>query len=309
MLLLFIGGIKTAKTYGLISDIHANHISLQVALEDINQLGVDEILCAGDIVGYGGAPNEVVRLLRKYKVKCIMGNHDLFFAVEMKENVEMNWPLVSDFKIIKKKMKFRDIGQIMIKWQIKKMKPLYRRWLGSLPLSYFSEEKDLYMVHGAPPLSVRFGQRMSFSDYYYATMKYLFPWKTEELAIAGKIQPAPTMVVGHSHMQFANQSRYVKSLPIKTAHPCLMKYHNFPVSENFNGIDPVLINPGSIGQSRDEVEAPGYSVLTLSKNNNREITWYRYYYDYDEYTSYLRKHNAPEKIISKEFWKYSENTS
>jgi len=131
----------------LISDVHANHISLQVALEDINQQGVDEILCAGDVVGYGGAPNEVIRLLRKYQVKCIMGNHDLFFTVEMVEKkVEAGWPLVSDFTIIKKNMQFRDIGQIMIEWQIKNTKKLYRRWLGSLPLSYFSEEKDVFKV-------------------------------------------------------------------------------------------------------------------------------------------------------------------
>ena len=101
LLLLFIGGIKTAKTYGLISDIHANHISLQVALEDISQLGVDKILCVGDIVGYGGAPNEVIRLLRKYKVKCIMGNHDLFFTVEMiEQKIESGWPLVQEFHSI-----------------------------------------------------------------------------------------------------------------------------------------------------------------------------------------------------------------
>ena len=149
-------------TYALISDIHANHISLKVALEEISQLGVDDILCAGDIVGYGGAPNEVIRLIRKHHVKCIMGNHDLFFTVEMVEKkAEAGWPLVSDFAIIKEKMQFRDIGQFMIEWQIRKTKKLYRRWLGSLPLSYFTEEKDIFMVHGAPPLSVRFGLQIA----------------------------------------------------------------------------------------------------------------------------------------------------
>ena len=116
------------------------------------------------------------------------------------------------------------------------------------------------------------------------------------------------MIVGHSHMQFANQTKNVKALPVKTAHPCLMKYHNFPITEHFNGSDPVLINPGSIGQSRDEIEAPGYAILRQTKNNKREITWYRYHYDYDAYTTFLKKHNAPEKILSKEFWKYSESS-
>ncbi|MAH67454.1 MAG: phosphoesterase, partial [Phycisphaerae bacterium] len=37
----------------LISDIHGNLDALQVVLADVDRRGVDEIVCLGDIVGYG----------------------------------------------------------------------------------------------------------------------------------------------------------------------------------------------------------------------------------------------------------------
>ena len=40
----------------LISDIHGNIDALESALADIDQQGITEILCLGDIVGYGAAP-------------------------------------------------------------------------------------------------------------------------------------------------------------------------------------------------------------------------------------------------------------
>ena len=40
----------------IISDIHANIDALEAVLADIDRRGIKEILCLGDIVGYGAAP-------------------------------------------------------------------------------------------------------------------------------------------------------------------------------------------------------------------------------------------------------------
>ena len=37
----------------------------------------DELLCLGDMVGYGPNPNECVRLLRDRTTHAVLGNHDL----------------------------------------------------------------------------------------------------------------------------------------------------------------------------------------------------------------------------------------
>jgi len=60
----------------LIADIHSNLLALEAVLETIKKKGVKKILNAGDIVGYGPWPNEVVDLVRRSGFLSIRGNHD-----------------------------------------------------------------------------------------------------------------------------------------------------------------------------------------------------------------------------------------
>jgi predicted phosphodiesterase len=60
----------------VISDIHANSEALEAVLSDIAAQGVDEILCLGDIVGYGANPNECIDLVKKSCSLILLGNHD-----------------------------------------------------------------------------------------------------------------------------------------------------------------------------------------------------------------------------------------
>jgi len=63
--------------YGIISDIHSNIEAITTVFEKIDQLSIDRVVCLGDLVGYYFNPNEVVDLINKRDVKCIMGNHDV----------------------------------------------------------------------------------------------------------------------------------------------------------------------------------------------------------------------------------------
>jgi len=58
----------------VLSDIHANLFALRAVLEAAPAR--DEILCLGDIVGYGAQPNECCELLRGHSAICLGGNHD-----------------------------------------------------------------------------------------------------------------------------------------------------------------------------------------------------------------------------------------
>lgn len=62
--------------YAVISDVHANVEALERALADARGLGVDEIVCLGDIVGYGPLPAEALALVRANCETAIAGNHD-----------------------------------------------------------------------------------------------------------------------------------------------------------------------------------------------------------------------------------------
>lgn len=60
----------------LISDIHANLEALEVVLDDIAKQGITEILCLGDIIGYGPNPCECIDLVMQRCRMSLLGNHD-----------------------------------------------------------------------------------------------------------------------------------------------------------------------------------------------------------------------------------------
>jgi diadenosine tetraphosphatase ApaH/serine/threonine PP2A family protein phosphatase len=61
----------------VVSDIHANRHAFEAVLADLDAAGADEVWCLGDLVGYGGEPNECVELARERADLCLAGNHDL----------------------------------------------------------------------------------------------------------------------------------------------------------------------------------------------------------------------------------------
>lgn len=63
-----------------ISDIHGNYEALKAVLAEIDQLGVEQVYCAGDIVGYYTQINECCEALRQRRIPCVMGNHDWYMA-------------------------------------------------------------------------------------------------------------------------------------------------------------------------------------------------------------------------------------
>jgi len=60
----------------LIADIHSNLQALDVVLTEIQKEGIQVILNAGDVVGYGPRPNEVIDVLGQTDIISIRGNHD-----------------------------------------------------------------------------------------------------------------------------------------------------------------------------------------------------------------------------------------
>ncbi len=65
---------------GIISDIHGDYAALKTALDRLdNHHHVDRILCAGDLVGRGTQPDEVVTAIRERGIVTVRGNHDEWF--------------------------------------------------------------------------------------------------------------------------------------------------------------------------------------------------------------------------------------
>lgn len=61
---------------GLLGDIHGDTRALESALRHLETLRVDQLLCTGDLVGYGYQSDSVVARVRSLAIPCVRGNHD-----------------------------------------------------------------------------------------------------------------------------------------------------------------------------------------------------------------------------------------
>jgi predicted phosphodiesterase len=114
----------------VISDIHSNLEALETALSQIKRLGYDEIICLGDIIGYGPNPIECLDLVFSHTNKIIRGNH---------ENSAVNLYELNNMSDYSKKA--------MI-WTIQQLKEKYFESIKTLRNSL--EIEDLLFVHANP---------------------------------------------------------------------------------------------------------------------------------------------------------------
>jgi len=61
---------------GLIADIHSEEYNLKRVIDYFQEEHIDNIFCAGDVVGYNYHPNEVISLCKEYNIQSVLGNHD-----------------------------------------------------------------------------------------------------------------------------------------------------------------------------------------------------------------------------------------
>ncbi|MGB4439658.1 MAG: metallophosphoesterase family protein [Sedimentibacter sp.] len=61
-----------------ISDIHGNAEALESIIKDITdkQISMGNTYCLGDLVGYGPRPDEVIDIIKRYKIQSVLGNYD-----------------------------------------------------------------------------------------------------------------------------------------------------------------------------------------------------------------------------------------
>lgn len=123
------------------SDIHGNSVALEAVLKDIDSRNVDLVFCGGDLVGYGAFPNEVICLLRKYKILTIMGNYD--------DGVGFN---KDDCGCAYTDPQMKELGQISLEWTKKRISFENRAFLRSLleRIQFTACGKKILIVHGSP---------------------------------------------------------------------------------------------------------------------------------------------------------------
>ena len=116
--------------YAVISDVHSNFEALSAVLEEIERLCIKDIICAGDIIGYGPSPEECIDALFGRNFHSVLGNHDALVTGRLERCV------VNDCAL-----KCADLNDAAMsqdkKRHLKKLKP-------SMVLD------DMLVVHGKP---------------------------------------------------------------------------------------------------------------------------------------------------------------
>ena len=85
----------TGRVIAIFTDIHALLEPIEAIINDINKRGIKEIYSLGDNIGVGPNPHEVMKLLRKNKVKSVAGNAEYYTIL----NVEPFMSYFTDKKI------------------------------------------------------------------------------------------------------------------------------------------------------------------------------------------------------------------
>jgi putative phosphoesterase len=64
----------------VISDVHGDYAALKDALDQLARFGVDEVVCAGDVLDWGPSPGRCLEFLDARAIPCVRGNHDFVDA-------------------------------------------------------------------------------------------------------------------------------------------------------------------------------------------------------------------------------------
>ncbi|PCJ52439.1 MAG: phosphoesterase [Planctomycetota bacterium] len=195
----------------IISDLHSNIEALEAVFDDIDRLGIKDVYCLGDIIGYGPNPIECLKLVRERCKLVITGNHDR--AIYDKESCES----------------FNVRASKAIKWTIEQLEeiPDALDYLRNLP--EVAEIDGIMCVHASPLDPIR----------EYVTPQYAI----EKRRLALLFEHVPNFCfVGHTHIPGVFTDRLTFNPPEKL-------FSNLYMLDPGN--EKALINVGSVGQPRD----------------------------------------------------------
>lgn len=227
----------------VISDIHSNIEALTEVFKDIKARGIREVICLGDVIGYGPNPRECLEMVAKECEIILMGNHEE--------------------AVISGAFGFHEAAKKAVDWTRGQLKPTFfsgsrvrNNWerINRLPLTY--REKSVLFVHGSP------------RD---PTMEYILRSDVEDIfgEIPDKIREIFSMFeslcfVGHTHYPGA-----------------INEQSKFLTPDEMEGtlkLEPgkkYIINIGSVGQPRDRNNKASYVSF-----DEERVHWHRIEYDY-----------------------------
>lgn len=209
----------------ILSDLHANLEALAATLKDVGERNVEEVWCLGDVVGYGGAPQQVLDAIEARTRTAVKGNHDHAVATGDLDD-------------------FNPMAAAAARLHAHMLTPPERARLFALPTTLTRDVGDLevLLAHGSPDDPIH---------------EYVRP----EDASEGQRRwhgLADVILLGHTHLPYA-------AVPKGGGAAGGWKAEGFAETRVGAPDSPLIVNPGSVGQPRDGDARAAYAVLDFSR--------------------------------------------
>ncbi|MFW6032812.1 MAG: metallophosphoesterase family protein, partial [Phycisphaeraceae bacterium] len=208
----------------IISDIHGNLDALETVLADIDERGIEQIVCLGDIVGYGPNPLECIDLVRERCLFAMMGNHD--------------------FAVLYEPTSFNTSAEQAAFWTRRQFElepdetQRQQRWEFLVDLQIRTVHEGVLCVHASP--------RRPINEYIFPDDAITQPAKMQQ--IFERIDKV--CLCGHTHVP-----------GVFTDEPDFYPPQDLGGNYKFYADEKCIINPGSVGQPRDRDPRASYAVM------------------------------------------------
>lgn len=242
----------------LLSDIHANLEALEACLAAAPKH--DAVVNLGDVVGYGGSPNEVIERSRALGGIAVRGNHDKACAGVSNMN------------------DFNPVAGLAVLWTRTILSRDNLTWLRDLPQGPRTMKgvEGAEFVHGSP----------ADEDEYLLMLP-------DAQRLLDPHSPAVTFF-GHTHVQGGFLAGRDDAAVIRPV------YKTKNDAEDFDfGLDRgchYLINPGSVGQPRD---GDWRAAFAMFDTDLWQVSYYRVPYDVQAAQKRIRDADLPERLASR----------
>jgi predicted phosphodiesterase len=239
--------------YAIVSDIHSNLEALTSVFQRIDERDVREIVCLGDVVGYGPDAEACIDLVKRRCRFTIRGNHD---DAVIGEAVDFN-PIAREVVDGTRQLLRPGLFSSAIKRE---------RWNFLRDLEPARREGRVLFVHGSP--------RDPIKEYVMKTDVVFAPEKLKD--IFQRIESV--CFVGHTHQPGVFIER-------KEGGRVVFEHrspHELGSEGTYTfGEEKVLVNVGSVGQPRDgDCRSCFVFVDEDAEGRPKSVRWERLAYDF-----------------------------
>jgi len=224
----------------LISDQHANDVAFRVALEDVERVGVEEVVCFGDVAQGGSQPAETLDRLATLGCETVLGNADALLLEVPADSPEP----VTERHLEVREWTLAQLNSAHIE-QIRSFAPVVRREL---------EGVSLLLFHGSP---------RSYDD-------VLLPELDSEAALEPFLgHDAALLAGGHTHLQWTRRVDDAHYLNPGSVGISYDRFEDPPVLRPLAEWALVTVADGNVGVEFRQVPYPVEEVQAAAKQSGQ----------------------------------------